>query len=161
MNTAEARLALQVLQRTIIENLTPITMAAINSAIGERFIYRIDKNENGTWGDPVLLEKPHEIAFALKNLKEEKWDSDSVYYIQTKPANTVALKELLERAFGKTPQPIDASVDVTFSLADIAKKALSRNEQTRIPQGNIHDVGIKEKDKHASTVNFERHIMVK
>ncbi len=135
--TIELEIAQKELQQSILKNITPLTVAALNSAIGERYVYRVKYERDKKTGLP-LRERKHEIVSdsreigealdAIRNdaglLDYEDEGTDSFYYISTKPSDTRSLQALFDRAFGKAKESVELSGTVKFSLADLAEEAL-------------------------------------
>lgn len=125
------------LQQAILTNLTPLTVAAINSALGERYVYRVkykhdkegrrlDERKHEIVSDPKEIER---ALGAIENDAGELNDEDGedvFYYISTKPSDTRSLQGLFDRAFGKPKESLELSGEVKFSLADLAIRAIKK-----------------------------------
>lgn len=133
--TIEVELAQKSLQQAILKNITPLTVAAINAAIGERFVYRIEKDEKGRMLKPEIVTDGREIANALEAIENDNSVvDDTYYYISTKPMNTHALQQLLDRAFGKPKESIDHNHKGEISLSFLLQQALERGKtKTDLP----------------------------
>lgn len=118
-------------------------VAQVQAAKGEQYVYRIDRDENGK-ETHVLLTDGHEIGRALDAISAGTFE-DKYYYISTKPASTIAFKELLDRGFGKAKEIKKVDVNVQLSLSRLAQQALMRGKnkndgstvptQLRAPEG--------------------------
>lgn len=132
--TIELELAQKQLQQAVFSNLKPLVGAAIQSALGEKFMYRIDRDENNN-EKHVQLTDSNEIRIGLDAIASGEFD-DAYYYITTKPSNPQSFKELMDRGFGKAPQQINGQIDVKFSLSELAMRALERRGQIKeLPHG--------------------------
>lgn len=128
--TIAVEVAQKELQQAILKNITPLTVAAINAAIGERFVYKIEKDSKGRMLKPEIVMNSGEIANALEAIENDNSVvDDTYYYISTKPMNTHALQQLLDRAFGKPKESIDMNVTGKLSLSTLFQKAMEKKKQ--------------------------------
>lgn len=149
--TIEVAVAEEQLRQSIMKNLTPIAVAAINATMGERFIYRIHTGAKGAQGQPQLVSDPHKIAQALEAIQNDNGCIDrDYYYVQTKPSNTHALGILLDRAFGKAKEnKADPSAN-DIMLGELLRRALEKGR-------NQNDTMCLPPVPNASQVNFGGH----
>lgn len=136
--TINMELAQEQLQQAVFANLKPLTAAAIQSAIGEVYVYRVF-DDNCDEKKHSLVEDPKEIEKALDEISRGNFEKN-YYYISTKPSNTNALKELFDRGFGKSKEIKDVNINV--SLHDVAQRALERraNAEYRLePPHEYHE----------------------
>lgn len=127
-------MAQKMLQQAVFQNLKPMMIAQVQSAMGEQFMYRKDVDEKGN-EKTVLVTDPDEIGRALDSLSR---GDEKYYFIMTKAPNTQAFKELLDRGFGKAKEIHDVNLNVQLSLSDLAKRALEGNKKvTDLPIQNI------------------------
>lgn len=125
--TIDIAIAEQQLRESIAKNLIPITVSAINSTLGERFIYKISKKPKSK-GQPVLVTGSEEIAKALYAINEDAGLIDETYYyVQTKPSNSHALGILFDRAFGKAKEQKAAPSDNEIMLGELLRRALAKS----------------------------------
>lgn len=136
--TIKAEVAQEQLRQAIFQNLQPITAAAIRSALGEQFIYRVEKKEEGN-ETHVQLTDPDEIREGLDAIASGNFD-ENYYYISTKPSNTHAIKELFDRGFGKAKENVEHNIGEK-TLAFLLERALVRGREkddTLLNSGVIH-----------------------
>lgn len=129
--TIEMEIAQKELQQAILKNITPLTVAAMNSALGEKYLYRIKKGAKGGNLPPEIVTNPFEIQTALSAIADDAGLIDETYYyISTKPSNPQSFKELMDRAFGKSKEHIDMKVTGNVFLSTLSQRALDlRNKK--------------------------------
>ena len=108
-HTLEALKAREYVIERIKNALQPIMDAQIALARGCSYLYRIDKDDDGKKQKPVLVIDPKEIATYLDG---EFGDGDvgenkSYYYITTEKPENPAIKDMLDRAFGRAKESVD------------------------------------------------------
>lgn len=97
--------------------------------MGERFVYRIEKDEKGRMLKPEIVMDGKEIANALEAIENDNSViDDTYYYISTKPMNTHALQQLLDRAFGKPKESVDMNVTGKLSLTALFERAQAKRK---------------------------------
>lgn len=122
--TIEMEVAQKQLQQSILANITPLTVAALNSAIGERYVYRIETTKDGGRTKAEVVTDQHEISDALEAIENDAGVIDqSFYYVSVKPSDTRSLQALFDRAFGKAKETVDMNIKGELSLRMLAQKA--------------------------------------
>lgn len=116
----------KVMEKLIYKKTAPLIRAALITAMGQTFVYRIDEERDSKdkliSRKHVLVEDPKEIALALDKIEEGGKDpDDAYYYVTAKEPDHKAVEMLLNRAYGKPKETIDLGVDVKFSLKDLAQ----------------------------------------
>jgi hypothetical protein len=115
----------KVMEKLIYKKTAPLIRAAMITALGQNFVYRIDEERDSKGKllnrKHVLVEDPNEIARALDQMEEGGQDpDDKYYYITAKEPDARAVEMLLNRGYGKPKETIDLNADVKFSLKDLA-----------------------------------------
>lgn len=112
--TLEREASRKAYEQLVLENLRPIFHKQLWLAMGQTYVYRIDKHK--AKGEPtriehVLLEEPHEIADALDILANGDQNGDETgsgfYYVVTKPPENRAIDSMLDRSIGSAKQSVD------------------------------------------------------
>ena len=106
-HTLEALKAREYVIERIKNALQPIMDAQIALARGCSYLYRIDTDEDGKKQKPVLVTDPEEIAAYLDG--EYDGDDESYYYITTEKPENPAIKDMLDRAFGRAKESVDVT----------------------------------------------------
>lgn len=107
--TLDREKALYELQQGIIKELKPILLAAMNSARGLTVMYQKKKVKNKSTGK---YERTGEMVKVgnqnrVQELLNGNCTGDDWYYITTKDPNIASIKELFDRAFGKSKESIE------------------------------------------------------
>jgi len=95
------------MQRRIMKNVNKLINAQMSLAKGCSFLYRIDKDEDGKGKKAELVTSKKEI---LGHFDGKYDDDDSVYYYITaqKPDNG-AIKDMIDRVYGKPIQKTEVT----------------------------------------------------
>lgn len=106
----------------------------ISLAVGQQFLYRIDKEWNRVLNKfvnqkPVLVESQLEIEAYLQELadnngvlEDDKDGGAAYYYITTKEPSIQAIDSAFNRVHGKARESLDVNQHHTFSLLDLHKQ---------------------------------------
>ena len=105
--TLEKEVQLKYLQQEILKEIRPLLRAGLDSARGLTIMYQRKKVKVGKefkrQGELVQVNDQNRVEQLLRgDCTGEDW-----YYITTKDQNIQALKELLERVFGKVQDKMD------------------------------------------------------
>lgn len=124
--TIERDAALKAYQQLVLENLKPLFRKQLWLAMGQTYVYRIDKHRTkgeATRIEHVLLDDPREIADALDILANGDSnggdDGNGFYYIMTKPPENGAIRDMLDRSIGKPAQKISGDKDNPLEVVNI------------------------------------------
>lgn len=114
-----------------------INTAQASLAIGQTFLYKIEKKEIiGPKGGvsyenqkPELVTSQHEIENYLTELAENNGELEDTndpattyYFLTTKEPNNEAIKDILNRVHGKPKETQEVNVNQTFSLVALSKQ---------------------------------------
>jgi hypothetical protein len=106
--TIEREQAKREMDARTFNNIHPLYDAKMTLALGQKFLYRIDKKwiqkgKSGYWVDKpaVIVTDPQEIAEYLDGLLNKGGDGASYHYITTKEPSIQAIDSLMDSAFGK------------------------------------------------------------
>lgn len=128
--TIERELELESLRQGIMQHTQKILESALNSACGSTVMFQRKKVKNkktGKYertGEFVKVSDENRVHKLLEGGgKGEDW-----YFITTKDANVIAIKELWDRAFGKSQDSLDITtggkpLPIPKDLGDIINKA--------------------------------------
>ncbi len=107
--TIEKEIALKQVQQMVLKEVIPLFRSALNSATGLTVMFQRKKVKNKITkkfertGDLVRVVDVNRVEDLLKGTcSGEDW-----YYITTKDPNIQALKELLDRTFGKSKESLE------------------------------------------------------
>lgn len=104
----------KLMQERIAQNVDKLLNAQMNLALGQTMLF-VKVTERDSKGKP--LRTYHERVESESIIKEYLDDPESMntdenyYYIATRPANNMALSNLLDRAFGKPKENVELSED--------------------------------------------------
>lgn len=120
----------QTMEKLIYKKTAPLVRAGMSVALGQTFVYRIDKElgkRGGTVSQKhVLIEDAQEIARALDQISNGGESEDgSFYYITAKEPDIRAIEMLLNRAYGKPKESLTLDGEVQFSLKALAESRRS------------------------------------
>ena len=104
--TKEDRLQEEAMINKIKEHADELIQAQLLLAKGASYVYRIDEEKDAKGNvkkrEHVLVTDPEEI---LRYLNDET--EDEYYYISTHAPNATAIKDTLDRAYGKAAQSLN------------------------------------------------------
>lgn len=124
----------QAMKDRIMKKTSRLINAAMVPALGQIFIYKIEEEVTGSGPKGgeykkrkhTLVTNPHEIERALNFMDGEGAakdpNGDDYYYVTTKEPDHKAIEMLLNRAFGKPKETLDANINHTFSLRVLAQR---------------------------------------
>jgi len=119
----EKEKVMKELRERIMKNANSLFNAAKSSAVGNQYLYKIETKYEGKRrirSKPILVTNKQEIEDYIDSLGEEIEDrdeDDNVYYfISTKEPNVQAIRDLMDRAFGRATEHIELAgkVNVKF-----------------------------------------------
>lgn len=123
--------SLAEISRMVSTSSPALIAAAIGAALGSLLVLKATTNERGQlkW-IPIPEGNTAEIMQAIATIAEGKssgqnWDEIGFVMIQQRAPDIKALATLLDRGFGKVAESVQINKNVTFSLADIGRKALA------------------------------------
>jgi len=107
--TIEKEKALELFQQEILREIAPLLRSALNSARGLTVMYQKRKVKNKSTGK---YERTGELVRVsnqdrVEELLRGDCSGDDWYYITTKDPNIASIKELFDRAFGKSKESIE------------------------------------------------------
>lgn len=132
--TLEKERVLEAIRQGVMREAEPVLRSSLNSARGLTVMYqrRKVKNKKGKYkrtGEFIMVKDPDRIIELLNgNCEGEDW-----YYITTKDPNIAAVKELWDRAFGKSKETVDMNLHEDKPI-DVLKEI--RKSIHRIRNGN-------------------------
>ena len=132
--TLEKEAALARFRERIIKSVDPLFDSQFTLARRCSYLYRIDDVKEGKEirRKHVFVTNPEEIREALDSIEEGDFE-DGYYYITTEKPENNAIRDMLDRAFGKPSQSLDIAGDIThkFTLDDAGNliAALSKEKQ--------------------------------
>lgn len=146
-HTIQKALVEKAMKERIYKKTSRLINAAMVPALGQVFVYKIEEEVTGSGprgGEykkrkHTLVTSPYEIERALNFIDGEGGakdpNGDSYYYVTTKEPDHKAIEMLLNRAFGKPKETLDANINHTFSLRTLAQRRelLKRGEIEIIP----------------------------
>lgn len=103
--TIERAAIKRALQDRVAQHVDRLFHAQMTLAEGVTYLYRIDQDSKGKNLPAVRVDDPGEI----KAFIDGEVDGDSYYYITTDRPDNRAIDSLLDRAFGKADQKLEAS----------------------------------------------------
>jgi hypothetical protein len=112
------RLAIkQAFENRILHSADILLSAALNKALGESYLYHRHKVGSGNKErtETEIVTDPQTIKDYLDGLLDELKDSE-YYYISTKPVDMVAVKELYDRAFGKSKETVETNTTANTTV---------------------------------------------
>lgn len=141
--------AFEELQQRFLGAQDALINAQLSIARGQTFLYKIEKtwvsspkgDKEGYWKNekPNLVTTQWEIESYLEELAENNGelsdDQDggaTYYFLTTKEPNNEALKNILDRVYGKPKENVIHDVNVTFSLRDLNKRTAAIEAPVRI-----------------------------
>ena len=107
--TIDREKALELFQQQILKEIVPVLRSALASAQGLTVMYQKKKVKNSKTGkyertgEMVKVTSQDRVQELLNGNRE----GDDWYYITTKDPNIAAIKELFDRAFGKSKESIE------------------------------------------------------
>lgn len=123
--------ALRQISRMVAKSTPAMVAAAIGAAIGSFVILKAETNDRGQmkWV-PIPEHKTEDIINAVTIIAEamaegRSWNEFGFVMIQQKDPDVRALNTMLDRGFGKVAESVQINKNVTFSLADVGRKALA------------------------------------
>ena len=129
--TIEKELALEQLRQGILKELMPVLRAALDSARGLTVMYQRQKIKVGKefkrQGELVQVTDQARVEQLLRGNKE----GDDWYYITTKDPNVAAVKELWDRAFGKSKETIEHSIK-EFPIPIYGGKSIRKPDRPKV-----------------------------
>ena len=119
--TLEKERVLAALRNRIMQNADSLFNAAKSTAVGNSFLYRIDTTTEGkktVRSKPILVTDPDEISDYIDAMAhgQEPGDDETYYFVTTKEPNVPAIKDLMDRAFGKPSESLELSGSVNLKL---------------------------------------------
>lgn len=106
--TLEKEAALEAFQKRVRNQIDPLFDSQYSLARGVSFLYKIVETGKGEKKkrEHVLITDPQEIKDYLDNNLDEE---DGYYYITTEKPDNNAIRDMLDRTFGKSPQALDVT----------------------------------------------------
>lgn len=121
--TLEQKEALTQFQERVRKSIDPLFDAQFNLAHGCSYLYRVDEEWEGKVKKRkhVLVTDPEEIREALDAIDEGDFE-EGYYYITTEKPENNAIRDMLDRTFGKPKQSmeVEGSMNHKLSLDDIS-----------------------------------------
>ena len=120
----------------LVSKSTPIMISsAIGAAIGSFMILKLEMSDRGTtrwvpipeWNTEAIIDAVQQISEAMSEGKS--WNETGYVMIQQRQPDVKALNTLLDRGFGKVAESVQINKNVTFSLADVGRKALESKKR--------------------------------
>lgn len=93
----------------IHQNADRLLSAALTKALGESFLmhkYTVGSGAKSRTETEIVTDVDTIVAYLNDELEISAGDNE-YYYISTRPVDVLALKDLLDRAFGKSPQKVE------------------------------------------------------
>ena len=104
----------KLMQERIAKNVDKLLNAQMNLALGQTMLY-VKVTERDSKGKVLrVYHERVESEYAIKDYLDDPDalnDDEHYYYITTRPANNMALSNLLDRAFGKPKENVELSED--------------------------------------------------
>ena len=117
------RLELQqrdLMEKAIYKKTASLIRAGMIPALGQHFVYKINKSKDNRDKKYQLVKKPEEIAHALDMIDVGGVDENGIYYfISVREPDYKAIDMLLNRAYGKPKESISVSGEIQFSLKNL------------------------------------------
>jgi hypothetical protein len=98
---------LERLRQRIFQATDVLVDAQLGLARGKSFLFKADTDDDGKSRRPILVTDPEEIAAYLQENYNEL--ETTYYYISTEKPDNAAIKDLLDRAYGKAAQSLELS----------------------------------------------------
>jgi hypothetical protein len=121
----------QAIEKQITKKTAPLIRAALITALGQTFVYKVEEQKIGkgpkggeyTKRVHTLVTDPREIETALNKMEDGGQDpDDEYYYVTTKEPDHRAVEMLLNRLLGRPKEMIEMTG--TFSLLALGKHAI-------------------------------------
>jgi hypothetical protein len=116
----------------ILKNTDRLFNAQLDKAIGEKFLM-VKITERGPKG--AIRREYHEIVDNPQTILEyldgqldggeEIGDADHYYYMSTKPADNMAISNMLDRAYGKPTEKVELKGEDDGDLSELTDEALN------------------------------------
>lgn len=117
----------ELLDQKILKIIPKLFNAQASLAVGQSFLYKIEIDEKGRKGIPILISEQQEIENYLSGFYES--DSSVYYYITTKEPSNIAIESLTNRVFGRPKESLELTGEVKLSLRELSLRALARRNE--------------------------------
>lgn len=127
--------ALREITRMVSKSTPAMVSAAIGAAVGSFVVLKLEASPSGQtkwvpipdWDVQAITSAVTIIAEAMS--EGRSWNEVGFVMIQQRPPDVRALNTMLDRGFGKVAESVQINKNVTFSLADIGRRALAAKRE--------------------------------